>query len=87
MPAPRHRSRSWRRVYKKITHGVKLVYKRKKPKKTECNITGSKLSGVKRDIPSRIKKLSKSKKRPERPYGGVLSPMASRREIIKRHRK
>jgi large subunit ribosomal protein L34e len=87
MPAPRYRSRSLRRVFKKITKGVKLVYKKRKPKKKECSVTGSKLSGVKREIHSKIRSLNKSQKRPERPYGGVLSPTASRREIIKRHRK
>ena len=60
---------------------------RRKPKKRTCSITGSKLSGIKRGIPSKMKSLNKSQKRPERPYGGVLSPRASRREIIKRHRK
>ena len=87
MTAPRHRSRSLRRVFKRITKGVKLVHERRKPKKRTCSITGSKLSGIKRGIPSKMKSLNKSQKRPERPYGGVLSPRASRREIIKRHRK
>jgi len=87
MTAPRHRSRSLRRVFKRITRGVKLVHERRKPKKRTCSITGSKLSGIKRGIPSKMKSLNKSQKRPERPYGGVLSPRASRREIIKRHRK
>jgi len=87
MPAPRHRSRSWRRVHRKVTKVVKLVYERRKPKKSKCPETGSKLSGVKRELPSKMKKLNKSQKRPERPYGGALSPKASKRKIIKKHRK
>ena len=87
MTAPRHRSRSLRRIFRKTAKGVKLVHKKRKPKKQSCPETGSKLSGVKRRLPSEIKNLNKSQKRPERAYGGVLSPKASRRAIIKKVRK
>lgn len=86
MTAPRHRSRSLRRVFKRITRGVKLVHERRKPKKRTCSITGSKLSGIKRGIPSKMKSLNKSQKRPERPYGGVLCSRCLKKLMVEKAR-
>ena len=78
------RSRSLRRVYKK-TPGARNVihYEGKKPKVARCPVTGDKLKGVPRENPSKMKKMPKSSKRPERPFGGVLSSKASR-SVLKR---
>ena len=54
------------------TGKVKIVVERKKPKIAKCAICGSPLHGVPREIPSRMRKLPLSKKRPNRPFGGYL---------------
>jgi len=70
-PKLRSRSKKRRRVR---TPGKRLVthYKRKKPGIARCAVCKKSLHGVPRLNPSEMEKLPKSKKRPERPYGGNL---------------
>jgi large subunit ribosomal protein L34e len=83
MPAPRFRSRTFRRIHKKLPSGkTKLFYKRRKPKKAHCASCGKVLHGVPRELSYKIRTLAKTKKRPERPYGGVLCSSCTR-EFIK----
>jgi large subunit ribosomal protein L34e len=73
MVRPRLRSRSIKR--KKVrTPGNRVVihYERKKPRIAKCAICKKPLHGVPRLNPSGMRKLAKTKKRPERPYGGNL---------------
>ncbi len=73
MVRPRLRTRSLKR--KKVrTPGNRIVihYERKKPKVAKCAVCGKPLLGVPRLNPSEMRKLPKTKKRPERPYGGNL---------------
>ncbi|MFT4309987.1 MAG: 50S ribosomal protein L34e [Candidatus Woesearchaeota archaeon] len=83
MTAPRHKSRTMRRVKRK-TPGNRVVthYKPRKPSRQRCAITGEKLHGVPQERPLGLRKLSKTQKRPERPYGGVLSSKGLR-EVMK----
>ncbi len=70
------------RVKKKVrtpTGKVKIVEVRKRPKIAKCAICGKPLSGVPREIPSKIRKLAKTEKRPNRPYGGYLCPSCMRK--------
>lgn len=46
--------------------------KRKKPRIAKCAICKKPLHGIPRKTPSKIRKISKTKKRPERAYGGYL---------------
>ena len=55
---------------------VRIV--RRKPKIAKCAVCGKPLHGVPREIPSRLRKLAKSEKRPNRPYGGYLCPKCMR---------
>lgn len=48
----------------------KIHYVKRKPKKTKCAGCKKNLVGVPRALPKIIKRLSKSAKRPSRPYGG-----------------
>lgn len=77
------KSRTFRRV-KKVTPGHKntVHYVKRKPGAATCPVYGTPLSGVPRETPSKLKKIPKSSRRPERPFGGVLSSRASR-EVIK----
>ncbi len=77
------KSRTFRRV-RKVTpgHNNTTHYVKRKPGVATCPVYGTSLSGVPRAKPSEMKKIPKSSRRPERPYGGVLSSRASR-ELIK----
>ena len=73
MVSPKHRSRSLRRVYVR-TPGSKVTihYRKRKPSKAKCGGCGAVLRGIVRELPSKMRNLPKTKKRPERPYGGAL---------------
>ncbi|PIN77261.1 50S ribosomal protein L34e [Candidatus Woesearchaeota archaeon CG10_big_fil_rev_8_21_14_0_10_34_12] len=87
MVAPNKRSRSKRRVFVKTPGSKnKIQYRQRKPKLGRCPVTGQLLKGVPRGTSSKMKNLPKTKKRPQRPYGGVLSSQAARRLIIKEAR-
>jgi len=79
MPELRYRSRSYKRIHKK-TPGSRTVlrYKKKKPSKHVCAECGKLLHGVPRGRPYEIRKLSKTKKRPNRPFGGYLCSQCTR---------
>ena len=88
MPAPRLRSRSLRKVFRKVPGGrVSLHHKKKKPKAAKCGNCGASLKGVPRAFPFRMRSMAKTKKRPERPFGGVLCSRCMRLEIIKKVRQ
>ncbi|HIE33558.1 MAG TPA: 50S ribosomal protein L34e [Candidatus Altiarchaeales archaeon] len=75
MVEPRLRSRSKKRVQKRTPGGRTVThYKREKPSKQKCGRCHRPLSGVPNNIPSKVRKLSKSEKIPSRPYAGVLCP-------------
>ena len=81
MPAGRHKSRSLRRVYRKVSTRVSLQYKKRKPKKAHCSKCGDVLKGVPRERPYKMQNMPKTKKRPERPFGGVLCSRCMREKI------
>jgi large subunit ribosomal protein L34e len=71
MPAPKDRQGTFRH---RVSPGGKKVLKKKseKPSKTRCALCAKPLAGVPCRAPSQLNKLSKTEKRPERPFGGVL---------------
>ncbi|MBN1157254.1 50S ribosomal protein L34e [Candidatus Woesearchaeota archaeon] len=88
MVAGRYKSRTLRR--KKVkTPGGRLTthYLKRKPKKAHCAECGVVLSGVPRERPYIMRNLGKTKKRPERPFGGMLCSKCSRDLIKKQARK
>ena len=82
MPTGKHKSRTFRRVFVK-TPGAKTVlhYKRRKPNKAHCAKCKKVLPGVPRELPYKMRNMAKTKKRPERPFGGVLCSSCSREHI------
>ena len=87
MPEGKKKSRTLRRVFVRTPGGrVTVHYKERKPKKASCANCGKVLAGMARGRPVQIGKLPKSKRRPERPYGGVLCSACMRAEIIKKAR-
>ncbi|RBQ23236.1 50S ribosomal protein L34e [Candidatus Methanobinarius endosymbioticus] len=79
MPELRYRSRSYKRINKNTPGGQNVLkYKKKKPSKHICAECGATLHGVPRGRSYEIGKLSKTKKRPNRPFGGYLCSKCAR---------
>lgn len=73
MPAPRKRSRSLRRIYVKTPGGRTTIhYRLRKPKAAHCSKCGARLFGIARERPYKMRKMAKSMKKVNRPYGGNL---------------
>lgn len=87
MPQPRFRSRSKRRVQKKMPGGeTKQVYVNRKPSLHKCGCCGAELKGIPRLSAMKAKNIAKSKKKVERPYGGFLCAKCARERIKKEAR-
>lgn len=87
MPEPYKRSRSLRRLQVKVPGGrTALHYKERKPGKAKCSKCSSLLKGVPRERSLKMHKLPKTKKRPERPYGGNLCSKCMRALIVDKAR-
>ena len=87
MPEPYKRSRSLRRLQVKTPGGrTALHYEERKPGKAKCGNCGILLKGVPRERPLKKHKLPKTKKRPERPYGGNLCSKCMRSLIVENAR-
>ena len=81
------KSRSRRRVFVKTPGGEnKLTYRPRKPAKATCSKCRSPLHGMASLTLKAQTKLTKSKKRPERRFGGMLCSKCSRAELINRLR-
>jgi len=81
------KSRSLRRVKVKVPGGTtRLVYKSRKPKSAKCSSCGTVLKGVPREMATKMKNLAKTKKRPQRPYGGMLCSSCMRKLMIHKAR-
>ena len=79
----KHKSRSLRRVFKKTPGGDTVVhYRQRKPSVAKCGECGAVLHGIPRGNNSKVGKLSKTQRRPERPFGGVLCSKCMRKKII-----
>lgn len=75
------KSRTLARVFKKTPGGeTKVHYNKRKPSHAKCPC-GARLSGVPRERPYVMKSLSKTEKRPDRPYGGNLCSSCTREKI------
>ncbi|AEH06663.1 50S ribosomal protein L34e [Methanothermococcus okinawensis] len=87
MPAPRYKSGSFKKISRRAP-GNKTVlhYRREKPSNARCACCGALLNGVPKGRAYQIAKLSKTEKRPERPYGGYLCPKCLKRLIIEKAR-
>ena len=73
MVRPALRSRSLRRRQLRTPGGRTVThYEKRKPGPARCAVCGRPLAGVPRLRSSKLRKLPKTAKRPERPYGGYL---------------
>ena len=83
MPRNSRRSRTLRRIHVKTPSTTKLVYAKRKPSKAHCADCGLVLPGVASQRPYLMSKLSKTQKRPERPFAGMLCSKCMRVRIKK----
>ena len=82
------KSRTFRRIKVKLPgNRVTVHYRKRKPRQAICADCGAVLHGVPRERPYKMRNMPKTKKRPERPYGGVLCSACTRRKIIAKARK
>ncbi len=82
------KSRTMRRVHVK-TPGAKTVlhYRRRKPNKAQCAGCGIELRAVPRLRDYKMRNIAKTKKRPQRPFGGYFCSKCSRAKIVEMARK
>ncbi|MDI6806759.1 MAG: 50S ribosomal protein L34e [Candidatus Aenigmarchaeota archaeon] len=69
------------------TGRIVLVRGRKRPRIAICARCKKPLHGVPIKIPSEIRRLSKSKRRPSRPFGGYLCSSCAREYFREKARK
>lgn len=85
MTKPEYKSGSWKKRKVKVPGGsVKIHLKRVKPKLAKCGNCGKPLHGIPRLRQIKFRKLSKTEKRPERPYGGILCSECMRKIFQKK---
>ena len=78
----KQKSRTFRRIFRKIAgNKVTVRYEKRKPSKAKCSNCGGILKGVPRERPYKMKDLAKTKKRPSRPFGGILCSKCMREKI------
>nr|MDO8117631.1 50S ribosomal protein L34e [Candidatus Sigynarchaeota archaeon] len=84
MPSGKYRSRSFTRKRTRLPGKKNVIhYARRKPSRAQCGSCGEYLNGVPRIRDAKRKNLSKSGKRPERPFGGTLCPRCLKLAIQK----
>jgi len=82
MPRPALRSRSLRKILKKIPGGAYVVhYTNRKPSAPKCANCKRPLKGVAKREQSRLKRVASSFRKPSRPYGGNLCSACMRNKI------
>ncbi|HLD05448.1 MAG TPA: 50S ribosomal protein L34e [Candidatus Nanoarchaeia archaeon] len=83
MPAPRHKTSRFRKIHVRVPGGSTHVhYRERNPRLGHCAQCGGTLKGVPRVKATAMKRMPKTQKRPERPYGGMLCSPCMRRHII-----
>ena len=83
MPKPSLRTRSKKRVQKRVPGGRTAIhYEKEKSKPAKCSRCGQMLHGIPRCHPSELRKLTRSQRRIMRMYGGQLCANCLR-ELLK----
>ncbi len=82
------RSRTFRRVHKKTPGGITVLHHElRKPAKQKCGNCGKILAGTLQLRPVKLRRMTKTEKRPSRPYGGVLCSACAREKIKEKARR
>ena len=86
MVSGKHKSNSFAAIHVRTVSGTKVRFRKRKPSPARCSETNKVLHGVPRGRPVDIAKMNKSQRRPERPYGGVLSSEDMRKKMKQKAR-
>lgn len=82
MRPSKNKSRTFRRVQRRTPGGRTVKHHElRKPSKARCAGCGAVLKGVARERPYKMQNMPKSKKKPNRPYGGALCSRCTRAKI------
>lgn len=88
MVRPALRSRSFRRKKVKTPGGTSVThYLKRDPSPSKCAMCRKPLHGVPKERNIKLSSLSRSQRRPERPYGGNLCSACMRQKIKDQFRK
>ncbi|MDP3734321.1 MAG: 50S ribosomal protein L34e [Nanoarchaeota archaeon] len=82
MPAGKHKSGRFRKIFVRAPGRTTVHYRERKPSRAHCAGCRKPLAGVPREFSSTMANLPKTAKRPERPYGGVLCSACMRKLLI-----
>ena len=83
MVSGRHKSRTFRRIFRKTPGGKTVLrFEKRKPGKPICSKCKKPLSGTARGRKVEILKLSKTQRRPQRPFGGKLCSNCARLQHV-----
>jgi large subunit ribosomal protein L34e len=75
------KSRTYAQRNVSVVSGTTKHFNKRNPHPTRCPETNQQLHGIPRGRPVDMKRLTKSQRRPDRPYGGVLSSKAMRKQF------
>ncbi len=85
MVAGRFRSRKFKRVSTKTPGGkVVLHHEKRKHAKAQCGGCGDYLKGVFTGPLHKMRSVSKTERRPQRPYGGVFCSKCMRKTMVEK---
>ena len=88
MPAGKHKSGRYRKIFVKTPGGKTNVhFRERKPSKAVCGNCNKPLPGVPRERPAKMANMPKTMKRPERPYGGVLCSSCTKKLLQQKARE
>lgn len=88
MPRGMFKSGRLRKIFVKAPGGrTRIQYRERKPSKAKCGACGKQLAGVPRELPAKISKFSKTARRPQRMFGGVLCSSCTRAYIKNKARR
>ena len=74
MVRPALRSHSMARKKRRLPgNNTTIHYVRRKPSRATCPISKEQLRGIPQERPTKMKNLSKTQRRPNRPYGGKVT--------------
>ncbi len=80
------KNRTFRKVQVKLADRTTVHYKKRNPSPAKCGECKKVLQAVPRGRPVDMRNLAKTKKRPERPYGGVLCSKCMRAMMVAKAR-
>ncbi|HIH39926.1 TPA: 50S ribosomal protein L34e [Candidatus Woesearchaeota archaeon] len=87
MVSGRRKSRTFTRKQVHLAGGKTITrYNRRKPGKSQCADCGDYLKGMSQRFPGKMQNTAISKKRPSRPFGGVLCSTCMRKKIVGKFR-